>query len=262
MFIFTHDKNRLHEHFRRDPVKFAYHMGDLDDLFFDRCQWAASYYKSTRIDECLLIYNSDSGSTVHAMGMSERLVPLVEETIDVLPDSFSVHIEQDCRQIIRKAYDEIESLSVLRMELEAIKEHEIARPDRIIRLDQSHDPALKALYDRAYPEHWYEKRILNVGKYLGWKEDGSIVAAAGVHVYAPEYKIAVLGNIATHPDYRGRGIASDLTLKLVRGLADEGLSICLNVNKNNEAARRCYERIGFATAFEYLGGRYRRKPFA
>ena len=48
MLVFTTNKERLSEHFQKDPVLFAYHLGDLDDFYFKDCQWGATYGFSFR----------------------------------------------------------------------------------------------------------------------------------------------------------------------------------------------------------------------
>jgi ribosomal protein S18 acetylase RimI-like enzyme len=260
MLIFTHDRERLHELFRRDPVMYAYHLGDLDEFFFGRCQWAASYYKSTRIDECVLIYHAAAGSTVLAFGHSERFESLLTESLDLLPQDFYAHFLSEYRDILGSKYTESPIGTSLRMRLESyVRQHCHDDARAIRRLTAADGNALLAFYDAAYPLHYFEKRMLELGKYIGWYEGNRLIAAAGVHVYAPQYGVAVLGNIATDPEFRGRGLATRLTSVLTEELAGEGLTLCLNVAKSNSPAVRCYEKVGFVTAFEFEESRFEMK---
>lgn len=252
MLIFTHDKERLHEHFRRDPVMFAYHIGDLDDFFFGRCQWAASYYKSTRIDECILIYHAPFGSTVLAFGVSERFPVLLEEAVSLFPDRFYCHYLESYGPILRSRFGESDRRAAQRMKLGAFRPAHREEDERHMRrLDPSWAGRLKSFYAEAFEGCYYEPRMLETGKYFGWVEDSAIVAAAGVHVYSTVRRMAVLGNIATHPDRRGRGLATRLTSRLVSELVAENLPVCLNVMQDNVPAIRCYETLGFEKALEY-----------
>jgi len=72
-----------------------------------------------------------------------------------------------------------------------------------------------------------------------------------VHVYSKEYRTGVLGSIATHPDYRGRGLAAQVTSRLIDDLKDEVDLICLNVQGENTPAIHCYEKLGFVKTHEF-----------
>jgi predicted GNAT family acetyltransferase len=112
---------------------------------------------------------------------------------------------------------------------------------------------LAELYREAYPGTWFEPHQLDSGRYVGIREDGRLVCVAGLHVYSPAYGVAALGNVATLPAARGRGLAQGACAALCRLLLDDGIAtIALNVRADNIAARRAYERIGFETVAEYV----------
>ena len=53
-------------------------------------------------------------------------------------------------------------------------------------------------------------------------------------------------NIAVHPDFRRRGIAEELVVKLVEELKVRGNhSLMLEVRVSNDPARNLYEKLGF-----------------
>ncbi|HOD65433.1 MAG TPA: GNAT family N-acetyltransferase [candidate division Zixibacteria bacterium] len=256
MLLFTHDKLRLAEHFRRDPVRFAYHLGDLDDALFSRCQWAVSHHKSTRIDECILIYRAPSGPTVLAFGLSERLEQLLAEALDLLPPRFTAHFASSCRPVFARRYDEEPVGRGIRMRLTALRSGPSGDEHSIRRLGAADAADLQRFYREAYPDCRFDETMVATGKYFGWSVDGRLVGAAGVHVYCPDHGVAVIGNVATDPSERNQGIASRLTARLAQELADEQLLVCLNVMVDNLPARRCYEKLGFETAFEYEEARF------
>lgn len=257
MLIFTHDKVRLEEHFRRDPVMFAYHLGDLDDFLFDRCQWGATYHKSTRIDECILIYRAPFGSAVLAFGLSDRFPASLEQAVGLLPDPFFGHFFADYRPILHRVFQEERLSTSARMKLERfVPHHDDSDLSSIRRLVPDDWLALTEFYHEAFPDSYFEPRMLETGKYFGWIDRRQIAAVAGVHVYSPQYRVAALGNIATHPGYRGRGIATRLTSRLTAELSSEGLLVCLNVADNNLPALRCYDKLGFVRAFFFEESRF------
>ena len=254
MFTFALDKERLYRHFEKDPALFAYHIGDLDDAIFPECQFAAIYDRTAKIDDVALIYNGGKIPAVHAFGLTDRYGEFLTELLDILPAQFLGHYFESYRPIFLSRYDETPAGSLYRMKLEQPNDldlHPEIKPQQIVRLTAEDTPKLIALYAEAYPDSWFDPRLLATGKYFGYVRYGRLVAVAGVHVYSPTYKMAVLGNIATLPPFRGEGIATALTGILTHELAEEGLGICLNVQTENAAAVRVYTKLGFATAHQY-----------
>jgi ribosomal protein S18 acetylase RimI-like enzyme len=116
---------------------------------------------------------------------------------------------------------------------------------KIRRLNLRDLKKINELYLSAYPHNWFDSRMIKTGKYFGYFESGLLVGIAGIHVYSPEYRIAALGNIATHPDFRGRRIAYKVTSALCNDLKKSSDIIGLNVKSDNKAAIKCYQNIGF-----------------
>lgn len=257
MLIFTRDKKRLLEHFRKDPVLFAYHIGDLDDFHFEFCQWGATYGKSPRIDDVTLLYTGLEVPTLLAFGLTDRFQELLREQMPLLPPRFHCHFREADRPLFLEHFKETDLGAHQKMHLKELHSHPSdSSAESIIRLTEADEPELRAFFERAYPSNYFVPRMLQTGKYLGYKDDGMIVAVTGVHTYAKQHKVAVLGNIATHPDFRGQGLASLLTSRLLEELTAEGNMVCLNVQQDNEAAIRCYEKLGFVKIHEYAEALY------
>ncbi len=252
MLIFTTHKKRLRDHFMKDPVLFAYHIGDLDELHFPHCQWGALFGQYSKIDEVVLTYTGLSSPTVLAFGVSERFDELLSELLPLLPRRFHGHFQTSHRDRITTPYRE-EPLGVhFKMKLQ--KFAPVTLPDdsmEIRRLGLSDADELITFYKSAYPDGFFEPRMLESDRFLGGMVNGRLAAVTGVHVHTPEYGVAVLGCIATHPDFRGRGLATGLTSLLLEKLTDEVDLICLNVFSGNTPAIRCYERLGFSVVHEY-----------
>jgi ribosomal protein S18 acetylase RimI-like enzyme len=111
--------------------------------------------------------------------------------------------------------------------------------------------ALTAFYDRSYPGHWFDARMLESGQFYGIREAGRWLAVAGVHVYSAAFRVAALGNIATAPMNRGRGLGRTVTAAVCKSLLASTDVIGLNVHRDNAAARRCYEGLGFTYVAEF-----------
>ena len=94
--------------------------------------------------------------------------------------------------------------------------------------------------------------MLDSGQYVGIRSaDGELICVAGVHVFSSEYRVAALGNITTHPQYRGQGLATTATAALCTRVLDHAELIGLNVRTDNKAAVRIYRKIGFKIVASY-----------
>ncbi|MDZ4724130.1 MAG: GNAT family N-acetyltransferase [candidate division Zixibacteria bacterium] len=261
MIVYTLDKHRLQKHFRKDPILFAYHLGDLDDMHFDRCQWAAIYGDSRYIKDLILIYASDTATTVMAFGLTEEMTIALEEIRDLLPSRFYCHYNNaQYKDILSGLYTERPLGKHFKMTpAQFLPDTSSEYRDAIVRLTPANVDELVEFYQLAYPDGYFDPRMLETGKYFGYRESERIVAAAGVHVYSHEYNAAVIGSVAVDPGFRGHGLATAVTSALTQELVDEGKLVMLNVKADNQAAIRAYEKLGFVKSHEYYEGIFERK---
>lgn len=66
-------------------------------------------------------------------------------------------------------------------------------------------------------------------------------------------------SLAVYPEYRGRGIASALLLKMAHRAAADGLPLALLVDKGNPSAERLYTSLGFVYANDAMWGGHEMK---
>jgi ribosomal protein S18 acetylase RimI-like enzyme len=121
----------------------------------------------------------------------------------------------------------------------------------VISVTAADSETLLAFYDESYPGHWFDPRMLESGQYRGIREAGRWLAAAGVHVYSSAYRVAALGNIATAPAHRRRGLGRAVTAAVCQSLLATADVIGLNVLADNAAARTCYQSLGFKDVCEF-----------
>jgi RimJ/RimL family protein N-acetyltransferase len=74
------------------------------------------------------------------------------------------------------------------------------------------------------------------------------VAAAGTHIYSRREGVGVIGNVYTRPDFRGRGLGTQVTGAVATHLLQRCELIVLNVDPANHAARHVYKQLGFHEA--------------
>ncbi|MEW6050703.1 MAG: GNAT family N-acetyltransferase [Candidatus Zixiibacteriota bacterium] len=266
MLVFTSDKERLLRHFRKDPVLFAYHIGDLDDFYFPDTQWAVIYNVTAKVEDVVLTYYGGKIPTILAFGLTERFEQLLDELLEISPRQFYVHYQQRSHASLARRYTITPLGTHWKMHLknppqavgyplERFAQQAVRHPEElgvdVRQLDSSHEPELLSLYNRSYPGNYFRPRMLQSGKYFGAFDGDRLAAVAGVHVDSAEYKTAALGNIVTDEEYRRRGLASIVTGHLCEELISEGKLVSLNVKADNHPAIRCYEKLGFVKTHEF-----------
>ena len=102
------------------------------------------------------------------------------------------------------------------------------------------------LYE-AYPDNFFEAGQLDWGLYFGRYAEEELVAISGTLVLSEREEIAMLGNLVTAPEARGRGHARSCTSRLVEALHERGCrTVALHVAATNAPAISCYRRLGFS----------------
>jgi len=103
---------------------------------------------------------------------------------------------------------------------------------------------LNRLYQLGFAS-WLPSSAIAEGVYYGIRAGGRLVAAAGTHVVSPEARLAVVGNVLTHVDYRGRGYATAVTGAVTAELLRSCDQVTLNVRSDNPPALQAYRRLGY-----------------
>lgn len=114
-----------------------------------------------------------------------------------------------------------------------------------LQLDGRHAGTLNELYSAEGRRTRYLQRQIEEGCYRGVAVDDHLVAAAGTHAIARTHGIAVLGNVFTHPRFRGRGCGRLATSAVTADLLREVNEVVLSVDPANEPAVRAYRKLGY-----------------
>jgi ribosomal protein S18 acetylase RimI-like enzyme len=117
-----------------------------------------------------------------------------------------------------------------------------ARAD-VIELGEIDLPQMSALYEATRPGRKICPRIQKLGTFLGIRQDGRLVAMAGLRMHLPGYR--EITTVATMPGFEGRGYAMALVGSLVERIRERGESPFLTVRTDNERAINIYKRLGF-----------------
>jgi ribosomal protein S18 acetylase RimI-like enzyme len=111
----------------------------------------------------------------------------------------------------------------------------------------------RVVYQRAYAESLRGRRVLLVAELQGLII-GQIFVQVDSTLAAGRGEAAYLYALRVRPEYRGRGIGTDLVREAEALLRQRGYARALiSVAKDNDAARRLYERLGFEVFGEDAG---------
>ena len=91
----------------------------------------------------------------------------------------------------------------------------------------------------------YTSRHIEDGVYYGVIQERRLVSIAGTHVDSPAERVAVVGNVFTHPLYRGGGLATVATSAVTAALLEHCDLVALTVEAVNEPALAVYRRLGY-----------------
>jgi GNAT superfamily N-acetyltransferase len=103
---------------------------------------------------------------------------------------------------------------------------------------------LNRLYQLGFAA-WLPSSAVAEGVYYGIRINGRLVAAAGTHVVSREASLAVVGNVLTHADHRGRGYAKAVTSAVTAELLRYCDQVVLNVRADNPPAIAAYRHLGY-----------------
>lgn len=101
---------------------------------------------------------------------------------------------------------------------------------------------------------FYLREHIEAGVYYGAFDGPHLVAVAGTHVVSPEQGIAVVGNVYTHPAYRGHGLAKATTSAVTEALLRRCREVVLSVDPGNAPAVDAYRALGYQEAHRLIEG--------
>ena len=239
-----HTKSTILKFLKENPALQIYAIGDLDDFFWPKTIWYSLKDKEA-IQAIALIYIGMDTPTLLAFhnGESDYSSILIQKIKNYLPATFYAHLSSGLLDTF-KVNSTIHHYG-LNYKMVLNKKVEKPQNDNIRQLNNNNLDIIEAFFAIAYPKNWFDSRMLETGKYYGYFIDDTLVGIAGIHVFSAIYKVAALGNIATHPAYRGQGIAYKVVSALCYDLQHCVETIGLNVNSENTHAIKCYEKIGF-----------------
>ena len=246
-----HDKTEIERFLRGNPDLHVYALGDLDDFFWPQTVWYGAR-SSEGLVAVALLYVAPAVPTLLAVAeQPEATRELLESLRGVLPARFYAHLSPGLEAAFEGTHDVEHRGAHCKMALRDPSRLACADCSGVVRLGMADLDEVLAFYRVSYPDTWFDPRMLQTRQCFGLRQGKDLVSVAGVHVYSPQYGVAALGNVATHPAFRNRGFGRRVTARLCRSLLEEVDHVGLNVRSDNAAALRCYESLGFEAIAPY-----------
>ena len=103
-------------------------------------------------------------------------------------------------------------------------------------------PEMLALVEATRPGP-FSKRTIEMGRYVGHRSDGKLVAMAGERMRCDGF--TEVSAVCTDESFRGRGLGGALTLAVAQSIRARGDEAFLHVAEENVTAQRLYLELGF-----------------
>jgi ribosomal protein S18 acetylase RimI-like enzyme len=244
--IHLHDKETIEAFLRRDPILHMFALGDLDDFYWPHTGWYA-LENDGEIRQLILTYKDAPQLVLMALTCErvEEMRELLRSILHLLPQRMFVHLSEGLAEVMAAAYRLHSQGKFLRMALNNLERVSAVDTSAVVQLARADLPGIEQLLQKSFPGSAFNPRMLQTGQYFGVERNGILAGIAGVHVWSPTYRVAVLGNVATHPEYRRQGIATAVTARLCQSLMRTVDHIGLMVHENNMNAISTYSRLGF-----------------
>jgi GNAT superfamily N-acetyltransferase len=128
-----------------------------------------------------------------------------------------------------------------------------------VELTETDVPEILDLVSRAQPGP-FGKRTIELGRYLGIRAGGRLVAMAGERLRLPGW--TEVSAVCTDPAFQGQGLGARLTMAVAAGILERGDLPFLHAAETNERAIRLYARLGFELDHEVVFARFHRTSLA
>jgi len=249
------EQGLLTEYLERDALSSAYIIAHLEEGYQEFCTWYAAGPEDAP-EAIVLVFTGHSMPALLSFGQTGALGEIFESFHTQMPGRSLAQLQPHHVAAMDPYFVTDGLVPMLRMGLDKAEFSSGGPSQKTIEaLSHRHTGLIMELYQHYYPDNWFEPAQLDSGHYFGIINDNQLLSVAGVHVVSPKGKLAVLGNIVTHPDHRGQGLSTACTSHLCEHLFAQGIDVlALNVRRQNRSAVRVYEKLGFRYHDTYLEG--------
>lgn len=255
----TRDRRYLEELLGVDRAYAAYALSHLESGPFEQSEfWVAEAPSGTGV-----VLSSDAiGSTLITSGDTTAVAAILSlhpgPRVAYLSTASPEHMEA-----IRRWHHVDDPLTMRRMSVRVGGFTAVSEGQEDIEIRRLSDLDLRTvntLYAVDERSGQYTGPQINNAVYFGAFVDGELTSIAGTHVVSPMMSIGVVGNVLTHPAYRGRGLATYVTSKVTSTLFAMGCElVVLTADPQNTPAVHAYRRLGYELGAPIVEARLRRR---
>jgi RimJ/RimL family protein N-acetyltransferase len=241
----TTDRALLRAFLEQDRLFAAYAICDLDDREFQRTRWGVAISDGEPV-AIALEYGGLTPQPLFVMGTNEGIAAVLRDVIK--PRAAYLAARAEALEAVARSYRVDPGGQMIRMWVD--REHFRPFPADVERLTPSASGDLNRLYQLGFAS-WLPSAAITEGVYYGLRVRGRLVAAAGTHVISRDARLAVVGNVLTSVEHRGRGYAKATTAAVTAELLETCDQVVLNVRADNPPAIAAYRRLGYREHVRY-----------
>ena len=235
----TDDRVQLAQTLQTDRYNAAYALAQLDD---DAWPDAEFYTCLTRAGESVVCHSHGGLGFATTLSGSADGADAILQLHPGFPTTFAI-AGLHHRQALERVYTFRQINHMLRMLVTRDSFRHVNRPAQPMLA--AHVDLVNRLYNAEGDPTHYRREHIAEGCYWGVTDEDRLVAVAGTHAIGRAQGIAILGNVFTHPRYRGRGHATAVTSAVTSALLEQVDEVVLSVNPDNVHALQAYDRLGF-----------------
>jgi ribosomal protein S18 acetylase RimI-like enzyme len=249
----TTDQTTIRALLETDRPWAAYALGDLAPGFWEHADWFCATGGAQAV---ALVYRGFTPPVLFTLGPAEAVRGLLIEL--ATEKTFALSVRPEILPLLQTESTVHHKRAMWRMVLDPSRYRPLPT-DGTVPLGPADLDAIRQLFadgasageapDAFHPD------MLSAGVFYGVREGDALVTTAGTHLVVPSEGVAAVGNVYTHRDRRGRGLAARVTSAVTTELRRRGLAtVVLNVAQHNPAAIRVYERLGYVSYCAFYEG--------
>jgi RimJ/RimL family protein N-acetyltransferase len=218
----------------------AYALGQLEPLLFPRTHWF--WARGTTGTGLVLHSRGGLGDATFVMGDADAVGAIL--SIHPGPSHTYATCQPQHLEALKGVYRLANQQPMIRMGVTRERFNPASQVSSI-GLSGVDIRRINSLYGSEGGPSYYIAEHIDAGTYRGIVADGRLVAVAGTHVVSRQERVAVVGNVFTHPMYRGRGYATAATSAVTEALLEFCDNVVLTVDPENKPAVAAYARLGY-----------------
>ncbi len=235
-----HDREVIRRLIENDRAYSAYAIAQLDPHLFEGNEWWLSRGPVGR-DALLVHSTSGLGAALFAMGDPEALDAAI--SLHPGPRFTFGSLRLEHRAVAEKHFVLSRPQLMTRMSVNAGTFKPVS--GAVVRLGPADVADVNKIYSIEGGPTAYRPGHLEDGVYYGAYIGGQLISIAGTHVVSRPERIAVVGNVFTHPSHRGKGYATLTTSAVTADLLQDCDPVVLTVESKNAAAVAIYAKLGY-----------------